>query len=187
MTIAINDALKYRHREDLDSELATIEHLWIELKTNAESILVCCAYRPPNVSSKHFLDDYNQLITCGEKSNKEMIITMDSNLDLHKSSSHSHTQLFLENNIIKNIYPCISKPTCVTHSMAMLIDNIWCSEKLHRDKCSYVIVDEISDHYTCMTILPELKEILKIEKFVFIRPIKDQNIKEIRHELTTEK
>ena len=129
VTIAINDALKYRHRDDLDSELATIKHLWIELKTNAESILVCCAYRPPNVSSKHFIDDYNQLITCGEKSNKEMIIAMDSNLDLLKSSSHSHTQLFLENNIIKNIYPCISKPTHVTHSTATLIDNIWCSGK----------------------------------------------------------
>ena len=58
-------------------------------------------------------------------------------------------------------------------------------EKLHRDKGSYVIVEDISDHYPCITILPELKEIVKIEIFIFIRPIKDQNIKEIRHELTT--
>ena len=107
--------------------LSTMEHLWIELKTNAESILLCCAYRPLNTSSKQFLDDYNQLIACGEKMKKELIIVIDSNLDLLKSNIHSHTQLFLENNITKCIYPCISKPTRVTHKTATLIDNIWCS------------------------------------------------------------
>ena len=168
VTIVINEALKYRRRDDLDSELATIKHIWIELKTNAESILVCCAYRPPNVSSKQFIDDYNLLIACGEKTNREIIIAMDLNLDLLKSSFHSHTQLFLENNIIRNVYPCISIPTRVTHSTAMLIDNIWCSEKLHRDNCSDVIVDDISDHYPCITLLPELKDIVKIEKSIFI-------------------
>ena len=111
---------------------------------------------------------------------------MDSNLDLLKSSSHSHTQLFLENNIIKNVYLCISILTHVTHNTAMLIDNIWCSEKLHRDNCSHVIVEDISDHYPCITLLPELKNIVKIEKSIFIQPIKDQNIKELRHELATE-
>ena len=73
-----------------------------------------------------------------KKTKKEVIIAMDLNLDLLKSSSDSHTQLFLENNITNCIYPCITKPTCVTHSMATLIDNIWCNEKLHRNNCSYV-------------------------------------------------
>ena len=186
VSIAINKSLKYRRRLDHESSLDTIEHVWIELKTNAESVLICCAYRPPNMNAKQFCEEYESLRQVQKKLNKEIIIALDSNLDLLKSSSHTCTQSFLVFNTSCDIYPCITKPTHVSHTSATLIDNICCSEKIHRNNCSYILVDDISDHYPCLSILSELKDIMKIEKIYYTRSINDDKIKLIRERLAQE-
>ena len=102
-----------------------------------------------------FLDEYKLLLHKLSKQNREIILAIDHNLDLLKCNTHSGTQSFLEYNISKNVYPCITKLTQVTHMRATLIDNIFCSEKLHCSKSSYIIQDDMSDHYPCLAIFPE--------------------------------
>ena len=43
---------------------------------------------------------------------KEVIIGMDHNLDLLKSSTHKHTQQFIDEMTDKNLLPMITRPTC---------------------------------------------------------------------------
>ena len=80
-----------------------------------------------------------------EKS-KEIILGMDLNLDLLKSSSHHETQQFLDINFDNNILPCITQPTRIIKSTATLTDNIFISQNLHKSFDSLIIVNDISDH-----------------------------------------
>ena len=70
VTIAIHKSLKYRCRLNLELSLDTIDHVWIELKTNTESILICCAYRLPNMNAKQFCEEYESLSQVQKKLNK---------------------------------------------------------------------------------------------------------------------
>ena len=68
-----------------------------------------------------------------------MIIGIDHNLDLLKSSMHQKMQTFIERNYGFELIPCYTKPTRVAHASAMLIDNIFCSSKLHTSSMNYII------------------------------------------------
>ena len=80
-------------------------------------------YRPPNTNVGDFIDSYQVL---GEKLHKfkNVLIGLDHNLDLLKTSTHSLMQQFLEATLDAHLIPVITKPTRVTHSSATLIDNI---------------------------------------------------------------
>ena len=56
--------------------------------------------------------------TLAKEKNKEIILGMDHNLDLLKSSSYSETQEFIDTNFDNNILPCITRPTRITKSTA---------------------------------------------------------------------
>ena len=125
MGILIDNDLKYRKRPNLEIENVILEHVVIELKCDKSAILIASCYRAPNSDQKEFLNAYSELITKLKSEKKQMIIGMDHNLDLLKSGSHKHTQSFLETNIEQSSHPCITKPTCITHTSATLIDNIF--------------------------------------------------------------
>ena len=84
---------------------------------------------------------------------KEVIIGMDHNLDLLKSSTHKHTWQFIDEMTDKNLLPMITRPTRITHLSATLIDNIFVSKKLHRFYESAIILDDMSDHLSMLALL----------------------------------
>ena len=51
------------------------------------------------------------------------------------------------------MFPTITKPTPITHNMASLIDNIYISSHCFRDHFSGILIDDISDHLPCITIM----------------------------------
>ena len=57
----------------------------------------------------------------------------------------------------KNLLPMITRPTCITHSSATLIDNIFHSEKLYRFYESAIILDDMSDHLPMVALLKQTK------------------------------
>ena len=70
-------------------------------------------YRPPNTSVPNFINSYTEM--CQKLSSfKHVVIGLDHNLDLLKSSMHSQTQQFLEATLQYNLIPTITKPTRVT-------------------------------------------------------------------------
>ena len=88
---------------------------------------------------------------------KEVIIGMDYNLDLLKSSTHKHTQQFIDEMTEKNLLPMITRPTHITYLSTTLIDNIFVSEKLHRFYESAIILDDMSDHLPTLALLKQTK------------------------------
>ena len=118
----IKNTLKAR-TSDLTLNTDSAESLFIEVKGNQHNLLVGSIYHPPNTNVCDFTDSYQVL---GEKLHKfkNVLIGLDHNLDLLKTSTHSLMQQFLEATLDTNLIPVITKPTRVTHSSATLIDNI---------------------------------------------------------------
>ena len=90
------------------------------------------------------------------KKNK-LIIGMDHNFDLLKSSEHKRTQYFLNTLLDKELFPTITRPTRVTQQRATLIDNIFVSMNLHKKYDSAILINDMSDHLPILTLLRQTK------------------------------
>ena len=109
-------------------------------------IIIGSIYRPPNNKPKKFNQQYKQLVTKLKTEKKEIILGMDQNLNLLKSSTHTETQAFIDINFDNYLFPCITRPTRITKTSATLIDNIFISQNLHNSFNACVVVHDLSDH-----------------------------------------
>ena len=117
------------------------------------------------------------------KDHKQVIAAMDHNMNFLKFNTHNKTREFVESSIKNDLYPSITKPTRVTHSTATLTDNIFCSEILHRNMNSFIILDDISDHYPCLCIMPNLAEGLKSPTTLYYHKFSEKNVKKLQDHL----
>ena len=162
-------------------ETTHFEHVVVELKTDAHNILLVSGYRPPHTKEKLFLQEYKKLTNTLKKlKNHEIIIGLDHNLDLMKAQLHTHTNTFLENNLEHDLVPCITKPTRVTRKTATLIDNILLSQKLQNEANQKIIIDNISDHFPILVLLPNQKKAIKEPKLIKIRKLNETTIEKIK-------
>ena len=151
--IIIADKLKFRQRDDLLIDTICFEHLIVELKTRAASLLLVTMYIPLNTNSKEFLHDYKNLADSLNKkigSNTPIIIGMDHNVDFLKSDIHQITQNFIEYNLESKLIPVITHPTRITKNSATLIDNIFISQSLIDDYRCGLLLNDMSDHLPCL-------------------------------------
>ena len=93
---------------------------------------------------------------------------------------HTHTSTFLEKNLELDLLPCISKPTRVTRKTATLIDNILLSQRLQQNTTSKVIIDDISDHFPILVLLPNQKKSLREPISVKLRKLDDTALGKIQ-------
>ena len=154
VSILIQTDLKYQHRPDL--EIKSLEHVIVELKSDKKPMLLVSCYRAPNTNQSQFLKYYKTLLNSISSEDRRVIIGLDHNLDLLKNNIHKNTQEFLELNLSNRLLPCISKATRVTHSTATLIDNIFCSVEMHGNCKSYRLIDDISNHMPCLSIISDI-------------------------------
>ena len=105
---------------------------------------------------------------------------MTTNLDLMKAHLHTHTNTFLENNLEHDLVPCISKPTRVTRKTATLIDNILLSQKLQYEANPKIIIDDISDHFPILVLLPNQKKAKKEPKIIKVRKLDEITMEKIK-------
>ena len=179
--ILVHKNLRTRLRPDLHVETKHFEHVVVELKTDTHNILLVSGYRPPHTKEKLFLQEYNKLTKTLEKlKNHEIIIGLDHNLDLMKAHLHTHTNTFLENNLEHDLVPCISKPTRVTRKTATLIDNILLSQKLQYEANPKIIIDDISDHFPILVLLPNQKKAKKEPKKIKVRKLDEITMEKIK-------
>ena len=130
------------------------------IKCSKHNIVLGSLYRPPNTSESEFLISMKSILENHSKINKnrkEIILGMDHNLDLLKHSTHVPTQKFMELLMENRLMPVITRPTCVTNTSAMLLDNIILSMNLYNRYSSSVIMHDISDHFLCLTIISDCK------------------------------
>ena len=181
--ILIDRKLTYKPRPDLEIDIDVLEHLIIEVKGDKNAILLVSCYQAPNTDQVMFLENYEKLL---KKLKKERCLTMiglDHNLDLLKSSNHRNTQKFLVSNLSNRMLPYISKPMCVTHTTAILIDNIFCTETLH-DKCTnYILIDNLSDHLPCICSFENIFPIKLCDQTTTRTALTKKNICKIKTDL----
>ena len=82
---------------------------------------------------------------------------MDHNLDLLHSDIHYPTHKCLNMLLDMQMFPTITRPSRITQQSATLIDNIFISEKFHRDYDSALLVTDTSHHLPIMCLLKPTK------------------------------
>ena len=99
IAILVNRKIKYLTQEDLIlTENRNFESVFIEIIFKIQkNIIMGSLYRPPNTSETEFLISYNELINKFKlESKKEVVLSLDHNLDLLKCHIHKSGEKFLK-------------------------------------------------------------------------------------------
>ena len=159
VAVLVSTRLTSRKVNDIETNPTIVESCVVEIKGNKSPIIVASMYRPPNTDSKLFLEQYKKLIVKLKKISPEIIVGLDHNLDFLKSELHRSTEDFINLILDNQQVPTITRPTRIARQSATLIDNIivnqWHSEKL----TSLILIDDMSDHLPCLTVLHDLMPI----------------------------
>ena len=140
-------------------------------------------YCPPNTPVNSFLTSYSDMCSNLHKY-KHVVIGLDHNLDLLKSTHHSQTQQFLEVTLEANLIPTITKPIWVTNISVTLIDNILTKSDLYKTHRSNIIINNISDHYPSILAIDNPDLSITEPQQVTVRKIKENEIVEIKNKLS---
>ena len=159
--ILVKQGVIYNRRKDLNIFIEKeVESTFIELLSKSKKyITIGSMYRPPNTKDDTFTDSILKIkhkISL-EKERRELIIGMDHNYDLLKSTEHKKTQYFLDTILNHELFPKITRPTRITKQSATLIDNVFISLNLHKNFESSILIDDMSDHLPTLTLLRQTK------------------------------
>ena len=166
-------------------DLDTIEYCLVELKLEGKTYVTGSLYRAPNTNQKNFLKEYRLLLDyIHSKKQYGIIIGMDHNLDLLKNDKHHNTQEFLNINLENGLIPTINRPTRITHSTATLIDNIIVSQNFGGRYHSSILVDDMSDHLPCVTILKNFQKLRNTNITITSRDTRKGQLDKLRQSLT---
>ena len=178
----ISNEIKYKTRPDLKVDSELFENCIIEIKASWKNIVLGSIYRPPNTNQKEFVNCIRNYI---EKvgSNNELIMGMDHNMDLLKSDKNCNTKVFLDTILDNKLFPLITRPTRVTKSSATLIDNLMISRDLYQNSLSGIIINDMSDHMPCISVLPNTISQKGETITIHSRDMKGDNINRLKSSL----
>ena len=182
--ILVKNGLKFRHRQDLEFDGSVLENIVVELKGDKEPLLLASCYRAPNSDQLEFIAAYTALLNKLNAESKKVVIGLEHNLDLLKCNKHRNTHDFLEKNLEKHMLTCLTKPTRITHNTATLIDNVLCSEVLYHGSKNYILIDDISDHLSCLCIFENVFPTQLTTSYVFKRRLTEKNLLYINADLS---
>ena len=155
VAILISENLNYKLRPDLEISSEVYEHCIVEVKLKTENIICCSGYRAPNTDTEVFLKEYEKIVENINSINKtKVVIGLDHNLLNYVK--HHPTREFVCINENNNLVPGITKPTRITNTSAILIDNIFVSDTYVPMIRSQIIIDDISDHLQICVILENI-------------------------------
>ena len=147
--VYFHKSLAIRRRLDLECE--TLELLWLELGTGEQSILVGCAYRPPNMRAAYW-EDFEENIECacqGRQSSTVLIGDLNVDFGNTQTGSAHPVHRILARFGLQNY---VNAPTRVTsHSQSTIA--LFLSTTPIQGPCEIVYLD-ISDHYAALARLP---------------------------------
>ena len=175
----IKEGIKFKEVLTLDDADVECESCFVELTLGDSRILLGSLYRPLNTSTKSFLEYYSKLSERINNDYKSYIIGLDHNLNLLNHENHKDTQTFLEMIIDHEQYPCITRPTRLTHHSATLLDNIILPKNFHTKSHSGIIISDLSDHLPCLAIISNVKKHIKINKVIKKRNMSEKKINEM--------
>ena len=182
-TVLLHDSVKLT--EVLNTHFNDcFESTCVKALLNGKQICFAEVYRSPNSNDVLFMNSLSNLLKNFDDKNVINVICSDQNYDLLKCDSHKGTRNFLTKMLDNEFMPYINKPTQITHHGGTLIDNIYVKSKLIKSNISYVITDDMSDHYPCLLSYavfnkPEVTKPVIVEK----RKFTEENIAKIQQAL----
>ena len=125
--------------------------------------LVACISHPIPIQNfhSHLKHIMERAKTTKGKLQPEVIIGMDHNIDLLKGLIHNPMWKFIDSTSNLDLLPTITHPSRITSYSAMLIDNIYVSESLHRSYESVILINDMSDHQPLIAMLKQTKFLSK--------------------------
>ena len=185
IAILLASNIRYKMLDDATSNSCMFEHLSIEIDLrNNQKLLVSSIYRPPNTPENDFIDQYSKfLCDLKKKEHKGIVIGLDHNLDLLKSTKHAPTDRFITANLSLGLVPTITRLTQITRNSAMLIDNIFISQTwLENFECG-ILVDDMSDHLPIIVSIKGLKTNKKEPIRITSRDTRPKNVRALNDSL----
>ena len=180
----VKDTIQSREKLLKHEPFTCIEYVLIEARINSKTYIFGSMYRAPNTNQKQFLAEYKLFLNqIHESTQHGIILGMDHNLDLLKSARHNVTQEFIECNAKYELTPTITRPTRITRHSATLIDNIFVSNNFLGKYQSTIIVDDLSDHLPCVTIIENEINTKMSKKKIVSRDLRPKNITKLKQEL----
>ena len=185
--ILLSDCIKHKDRSDLKIDNQECESCFLEVKTKNKPIIIGSIYRPPNSNVCEFVTKLEKLIRkINLEKNKHIIIGLDHNMDLLKSSIHKQTNDFTEMLLDNGMVPTITKPTRISKTTATLIDNILISEDLQEKFSSGILIDNSSDHLPCYATLKDVLLSKRAPSMITSRDTRPKCVKQLKEKLETE-
>ena len=93
-------------------------------------------------------------------------------------------QSFIHCNLDNDLFPVITHPTRITHSTATLIDNIFLESRLTGQMTSKILIDDISDHLPCVTIIGNLLPSKAFKRTITSRDTRPKKLESLNADLT---
>jgi gamma-glutamylcyclotransferase (GGCT)/AIG2-like uncharacterized protein YtfP len=186
VAVYINNKLKYTTRQDLSIfHEGILECCFIELPSlnKEKNIIVGEVYRVPGTNENFFLQEIDKLLKQVNNEKKEIIIGTDQNMDFLNINNHTNTAKLFDLCLENSILPTITKPTRITHSSATLIDNIYLSKKLHLEYKSAILLESLSDHLPCLTLIKNVHKINNKNIITRKRLINDEVVHELNNRI----
>ena len=159
--ILVRDGIFHKQRKDLNIMVEKeVEATYVEMTAKCgKRIILGSVYKSPNTNDDklkiHLAEICNKIKQ--EKQKKELVIGMDHNMDLLKSHEHRRTQQFLDTLLNNDLIPTITRPTRITKTSAILIDNVFISKILQQSFDSMILIEEISDHLPSLVLMKQTK------------------------------
>ena len=167
VSILLNNNTSFKRHKDLDIfEEGLTESVFIEMMAkNGKRLVVGSMYKPPNSDPSTFSTHLKQIVANAkntkDKTQPELIIGMDYNMDLLKGLTHHPSYSFMDKTAEANLLPTITCPSRITTHSATLMDSIYISEELHHSFDSALLINNISDHLPLITMLRQTRIISK--------------------------
>ena len=182
--VLIKNTIQSREKTLKHEPFTCVEYVLIESLINSKTYMFGSLYRAPNTNQKQFLSEYKILLKQIYECNPHgIVLGMDHNLDLLKNVRHNTTQEFIECNAKHELTPTITRPTRITKQSATLIDNIFVSNNFLGKYQSTIIIDDISDHLPCVTILENEINTKRSKKRIISRDLRPKNIANLQQKL----
>ena len=155
VAVLVNSRLTSRSLQT-DTDPTIVESCAVEIRGPKKPIVVCSLYRPPNTDVDKFQKSYRFLTSGLQKISFDVIIGLDHNLDFLKSEKHRPTNDFINLILELQQVPTITRPTRIASQSATLIDNIIINLRHCENFTSLILLDDISDHLPCLTVISNL-------------------------------
>ena len=185
IALLLSSNIRYKMLDHAKSNSSTFEHLSVEIDLrNNQKLLGSLIYRPPNTPKNDFIDQYSNFVyDLKKKENKGIVIGLDHNLDLLKSTKQDPTDRFISANLSLSLVPTKTRPTRITRNTATLIDNIFISQTWLENFESGILVDDMSFHLPSIVSIKALKTNKKEPIRITSRDTRTKNIRALKDSL----